>query len=225
VERFAIHEAFEMTMLQWLRSKSFLRPLVFGGGTMLRLCHELPRYSLDMDFWFFKQMDFDSFYDRLTDSIRQEYDVTDMQNKFYSILVEIRKRLGISRLKIEIRKDLAPSGSTEEKIAFSPHHATQVLVRGFTLEQMWSNKLLALLDRGEVRDAFDLEFLVRRGVALDLNLQESQKIIKKLRGFKKRDFDVKLGSVLLPEVRAYYREKKFSYLEERLTFEKWEGSS
>lgn len=190
---------------------------------MLRLCHELPRYSLHMDFWFFKKVDFDSFYHRLEDSVRKEYDVTDVQNKFYSILAEIRKEPGMPRLKIEIRKTVAPRGSTEEKIAFSPHFPTQVLVRGFTLDQMCSNKVLALTDRGEIRDAFDLEFLARSGVALELKDEDRQKIIKKLRGFKKRDFDVKLGSVLLPEVRAYYRTKRFSYLEEKLTFEKWES--
>jgi len=215
------HEAFEMAVLQWLRAKSLLRPLAFGGGTMLRLCHELPRYSLDMDFWFFKQVDFERFYHRLEDSIRQEYDVTDMQNKFYSILVEVRKEPGMPRLKIEIRKTVAPPGSTEEKIAFSPYFPTQVLVRGFTLSRMCRNKVLALIDREEIRDAFDLEFLVRRGVALDLEEGEKQKIIKRLSAFKKRDFDVKLGSVLPPEVRNYYREKRFAYLEEKLTFEEW----
>jgi len=188
---------------------------------MLRLCHELPRYSLDMDFWFFKQVDFDGFYHRLEDSVRQEYDVTDVLNKFYSILVEIRKKAGMPRLKIEIRKTVAPPGSSEEKIAFSPHFPTQVLVRGFTLSQMCRSKVLALMDRGEIRDAFDLEFMVRRGVALDFNQEERQEIIRRLKGFKKKDFDVKLGSVLLPEVRDYYRKKRFAYLEENLTFEKW----
>jgi predicted nucleotidyltransferase component of viral defense system len=221
VERLAAHEAFEMAVLQWLRAKSLLRPLVFGGGSMLRLCHELPRYSLDMDFWFFKEVGLEEFYEQLGDSIRHEYDVTDMQNKFYSILVELRRKPRSPRLKIEIRKTQAPAGSTEEKIAFSPHFSTQVLVRGFTLDQMWRNKVLALADRGEIRDAFDLEFLARRGVALDLNPEERRTIIKRLRGFKKKDFDVKLGSVLLPELRDYYRHNRFAYLEEKLTFEAW----
>lgn len=86
---------------------------------------------------------------------------------------------------------------------------------------MSRNKVLALTDRGEIRDAFDLEFLARKGVAPDLNEEEKQKVINRLQGFKKMDFDVKLGSVLLPEVRNYYRQKRFAYLEEKLTFEKW----
>lgn len=221
MERLANHEAFEMEVLQWLRSKGLLRPLVFGGGTMLRLCHEMPRYSLDMDFCFYKEVEYDSFYNQLQNLISQEYDVTDKQNKFYSILVEIRKRAGMPKLKIEIRKSLAAGGITEEKIAFSPHFATQVLVRGFTLNQMLKNKVSALLDRVEIRDAFDLEFLARRGVDLDLSQQDKEKIIERLHGFTKRDFSVKLGSVLLSEVRDYYNQQKFTYLEEKLTFDKW----
>ena len=188
---------------------------------MLRLCHEMPRYSLDMDFCFYKEVEYDVFYYQLENLIGQQYDLTDMQNKFYSILAEIRKMAGMARLKIEIRKTLAPSGSTEEKIAFSPHFSTQVLVRGFTLEQMFRNKVSALLDRGEIRDAFDLEFLARRGVILDLSEEEKKEVIERLRGFKKRDFSVNLGSVLLPEVRDYYNQKRFAYLEEKLTFDKW----
>jgi len=210
-----------MEVLQWLRSKGLLSPLVFGGGTMLRLCHEMPRYSLDMDFCFYKEVEYDSFYHQLENLISQEYDVTDMQNKFYSILVEIRKRAGMPKLKIEIQKSLAAGGTTEEKIAFSPHFATQVLVRGFTLNQMCKNKVSALLDRVEIRDAFDLEFLARRGVDLDLSQQDKKKIIERLHGFTKRDFSVKLGSVLLSEVRDYYNQQEFTFLEEKLTFDKW----
>ena len=221
MERLAKHEAFEMEVLQWFRSKGLLSSLVFGGGTMLRLCHEMPRYSIDMDFWFYKEVEYKSFYHQLENLISHEYDVTDMQNKFYSILVEIRKRVGSPKLKIEIRKSLAAGGTTEEKIAFSPHFATQVLVRGFTLNQMFKSKVSALLDRVEIRDAFDLEFLARRGVDLDLSQQDKKKIIERLRGFTKRDFSVKLGSVLLSEVRDYYNQKRFTYLEEKLTFDKW----
>jgi predicted nucleotidyltransferase component of viral defense system len=221
VERLANLEAFEMEVLQWLRAKGLLRSLVFGGGTMLRLCHEMPRYSLDMDFCFYKEVEYDVFYHQLETLIAQEYDVTEMQNKFYSILAKFRKMAGMPKLKIEIRKTLAPGGSTEEKIAFSPHFPTQVLIRGFTLEQMLRNKMSALLDRGEIRDAFDLEFLARRGVDLDLDEEDKKRIIDRLQGFQKRDFSVKLGSVLLPELREYYNQKRFVYLEEKLAFDKW----
>lgn len=170
METLQAHEAFEMAMLQWLRHEGLLQPLAFGGGAMLRLCHELPRYSLDMDFWFFTEVDFEGFYSRLEDAVRKDYDVTDLQNKFYSILVEVRKTPKTPRLKVEIRKAIAPAGTTEEKIAFSPHFPIQVLVRGFTLGQMCRNKIQALLDRAEIRDAFDLEYMVRDEKGSGLNI-------------------------------------------------------
>ena len=222
MKRLKDHENFEMSLIQWLRAKRFLESLVFGGGSMLRLCHELPRYSLDMDFWFFRETDFAHFYKRLHDVLTKEHDVTDAQDKHYSLLFEIQRAKGMPRLKIEMRKKLAPMGSSEEKIAFSPYFPTQVLVRGFTLRQMLQNKVHALIDRGEIRDAFDLEFLARKGVVIELDEQQSEKVRERLKGFRKRDFDVKLGSILVPELREYYRENRFRYLEEKLEFERWE---
>ena len=51
---FSEHEKFEIEVLDKMNSLKKLEPLVFGGGTMLRLCHELNRYSVDLDFWFIK---------------------------------------------------------------------------------------------------------------------------------------------------------------------------
>jgi len=215
------HEAFEMAVLQWLQSNRFLDSLCLGGGTMLRLCHELPRYSLDMDFWFFKKQQYEQFHAKLYGALARDHDLTDAQNKYYSILFEIRREKAVPRLKIEIRKNVAPPETTEEKIAFSSYFPYQVLVRGFTLDQMLKNKVRALIERGEVRDAFDLEFLLRKGLAPRLSEEEKNLVLKRLRGFTDKDLSVKLGSIILPELREYYRQKGFSYLEEKLSFEHW----
>jgi hypothetical protein len=188
---------------------------------MLRLCHELPRYSIDVDFWFYRATEYGDFYERLSEAMKREWDVTDAWNKRFSMLLEIRRLKGAPRLKIEIRKDAAPRGSSEQKIAFSPHFPEQVLVRGFTLKQMLRNKVLALIDRGEIRDAFDIEFVLRRGIRWELTEEEKKAVLKRIRGFKKKDFDVKLGSILMPNLRKYYREHRFEYLEQRLAFEDW----
>jgi len=221
MERLIEHEALQMAMLQWLGSKRFLASLAFGGETMLRLCHELPRYSLGLDFSFFKEEGYDGFYDRLYTAFLQDHTISNAQNRDHSIVVEVEKENRMPKLKIEITKTTVSPGSTEEKIAFSPHFPTQILVRGFTLQQMLQNKILSLLAHGEIRDAFDVEFFVRKGVDLNLPEVEKKKVLKKLKGFKKRDFDVKLGGILQPELRDYYRRQRFAYLEEKLSFEQW----
>lgn len=216
MQRLIDHEALQMAMLQWLGSKRFLGSLAFGEGSMLRLCHELPRYSIDMVFWFFKQEDYEHFYDRLYDALSQHYDINDAQNNSYSILVEIWIEKRMAKLKMEVHKTIAPPGSSEEKIAFSSHFPTQVLVRGFTLKHMLKNKVLALINRGEIRDAFDLEFIVRKGVALNLSEIQRGKVVKRLMGFKKKDFEEKLGGILVPELKDYYKQQGFAYLEDKI---------
>lgn len=222
MKRLKEHESFEMAFLNLLGSHRLTGSLVFGGGTMLRLCHELPRYSMDLDFWFYKETDFTEFFGKLRDAAASEYEITDAQEKFHTLLLEVRKARGVTKLKIEVRKKVAPLGGSEQKIAYSPHFPSQVLIRGFTLEQMFKNKTAALMERGEVRDAFDLEFLVRRGIEPDLGDQERKAVLERLKGFKKRDFDVKLGSLVLPDLREYYRANRFAFLEEKLSFKKWE---
>jgi len=222
MKRLEDHESFEMSFLNLLASHRLTGSLVFGGGTMLRLCHELPRYSLGLDFWFYKETDFSDFFRRLRDVARPVYEITDAQEKFHSLLLELSRARGTTTLKIEVRKKMAPSGSSEQKIAFSPHFPSQVLVRGFTLKQMFRNKVSALLERGEVRDAFDLEFLVRKGIEPDLVDEERKAVLKRLKGFKKKDFDVKLGSIILPDLREYYRVNRSAFLVEKLSFKEWQ---
>ena len=221
MDRLIEHEALQMAMLQWLGSKRFLASLAFGGEAMLRLCHELPRYSLGLEFSFFKEESYDGFYDRLYTSLLEDHNISNAQNDNNSIVVEVEGEKGMPKLKIEITKTTVPPGSTEEKIAFSPHFPTQILIRGFTLQKMLQNKILSLLTHGEIRDSFDVEFFIRKGVDLNLPEVEKKKVLKKLRGFKKRDFDVKLGGILQPELRDYYRRQRFAYLEEKLLFEQW----
>ncbi len=48
-------EQFEIEVLDRLKSGKFLDVLIFTGGTMLRLCYGLNRYSLDLGFWLYKK--------------------------------------------------------------------------------------------------------------------------------------------------------------------------
>ena len=80
------------------------------------------------------------------------------------------------------------------------------------------NKIAAFIDRGEIRDCFDIEFLIRRGV--ELPAQPEKQLIEfqnKITLFGDKDFKVKLGSILESDIRDYYRANRFSYLEEKLS--------
>jgi predicted nucleotidyltransferase component of viral defense system len=210
------HEVFEIEVLDKLNSAKLLDPLVFGGGTMLRLCHELNRYSVDLDFWFFRKTSQPAFFERLQKALAEDYEIADAQIKHFTVLVEIRSSTYPKRLKIEIRREQEKC-DFQTKIAFSRFSTQQVMLRAHTLDQTMKNKIDALLDRGEIRDCFDIEFMLRRGTKLpDLSINQVQSLMKRTTGFKDKDFKVKLGSIVDSDTRRYYTQNRFSYLVEKL---------
>ena len=212
----ARHEKFEIEILYHLNSGRILEKLVFGGGTMLRLCHELNRYSADLDFWLTKKVDIEAFLNNISSRFEREYEITDSQNKHFSLLLEIRTPRYPKRLKMEIRKDIR-NWDIEKRIAFSKHSNRQVLLNTHTLDQSMSNKIEALIDRCEIRDAFDIEFLLRKGISLPEMTGERRTLLKeRLNSFGENDFKVKLGSLLEGDMRKYYAENRFQYLMDKI---------
>ncbi len=213
---FEKHEIFEIEVLEMLHSSKLLEPLVFGGGTMLRLCYELKRYSVDLDFWFIKKIPIKNYFTKFSRMLEQKYEVTDAWSKYYTLLFEIRSGAYPKKLKIEIRKEMKDC-DYQERIAYSRYSNKQVILRTHTLEASMENKIAALLDRGEIRDCFDIEFLLRKGIDFPkLKADQLSGIKERLDGFREKDFKVKLGSILESDIRKYYIENRFSYLQEKL---------
>jgi len=213
---FEKHELFEIELLDKLKSHQLLQPLVFGGGTMLRLCHGLERYSVDLDFWLIKKVNFDKYSTKLRDVLQSHYEITDEQEKFFTLLAEVRSGKFPRRLKIEIRKEIKPC-DFQDRIAFCPNSSLQVILRTHTLSQTMINKIEALQTRNEIRDAFDIEFLLRKGIAIPaLNSEQKTSLLNKLDHFSDKDFKVKLGSILESKLRNYYVQNRFSLLREKL---------
>lgn len=206
------HEQFELDVLSRLQSGRFLGALVFGGGTMLRLCHGLGRYSVDLDFWILRQMDGVKYYHRMEKYLSQFYKIADSANKHYTILFELKSPQFPRSLKIEIRKTVKKI-KTETNIAYSPHSAVQVMLKTVALKDMMTSKIEAFLDRREIRDAYDMEFLVKRGIVLNADHETITQMLAELGKLGKKDFSVKLGSLLGQPERKYYLENGFRVLE------------
>lgn len=211
------HEIFEIEVLDRLKSLKMLDNLIFGGGTMLRLCHGLNRYSVDLDFWFIKETQQDVYFSAVKKALEKNYEITDAQIKNFTLLFELRASAFPKRLKIEIRREIKEC-DYQEMIAFSPFSTKQVALKAHTLEQAMHNKIAAFFDREEIRDCFDIEFLLRRGIGLpSLTKMQFKQFQKKIRLFKDNDFKVKLGSIVDSDAREYYNANRFSFLDERLT--------
>ncbi len=206
-----LQEKFELEVLDKLKSGRFLDYLIFTGGTMLRVCYELNRFSVDLDFWLFKKIEVEDFFNKLKSFLHNYYEIKDAENKYYTILFEIKAKTYPRNLKIEIRKEIK-NIQTEFAIAYSKYSNIQVLVRTPTLKEVMKNKIETFLSRGEIRDVFDIEFLVKKGIEIDAEKEKLQKMVKMIKGLSRKDYSVKLGSILEPEFRKYYVNENFKIL-------------
>jgi len=207
-----LHEQFELEILSRMQSGRLLDALVFTGGTMLRLCHGLDRYSVDLDFWAAKDStDWIKYAGSLEERLSRDYQIVDVANKRFSLVVEIKSASYPRALKIEIRKEIKPV-KTETSIAYSPNSTVQVVMKTVALDDMMKSKIEAFLSRKEIRDAYDLEFLIKRGVSLSTDAQTAGQLLAALEKLGKKDFSVKLGALLPADLRKYYRENGFRIL-------------
>ena len=204
-------EQFELEVLERLNSARLLDRLIFGGGTMLRLCYGLNRFSVDLDFWTVEAIEAKKFFGDVQKCLTQDYTLKDAADKFNTLLFEIRSTRYPRSLKIEIRKE-KKNVAVEEAIAYSPYAGVQVRLKTVSLKDCMSAKVQAFLERREVRDAFDMEFLLKKGVTLDVSVAIAKKILNVIDGLSVKDYTVKLGSLLKEEERKYYTKENFKIL-------------
>jgi predicted nucleotidyltransferase component of viral defense system len=216
MQALARQEQFEIEVLDRLKSGKFLEGMIFTGGTMLRLCYGLNRFSLDLDFWLSKKLDIEDYFNRLCEFMARYYTIKDSENKFYTMLFEVRSKDYPRSLKIEIRKK-QERFRTSLAIAYSKYADIQVLVKCLSLDEVMKSKIEAFLRRKEIRDVFDIEFLVKRGVELNASEDKLRQLINAIDALKKRDYSVKLGSILETEQRKYYIKENFKLLVMKIT--------
>ncbi|MCX5826689.1 MAG: hypothetical protein NTV58_01630 [Deltaproteobacteria bacterium] len=81
----------------------------------------------------------------------------------------------------------------------------------FELEVLTS-KIAAFLQRKEIRDAYDLEFLVKKGVTANISPEIADQALTAIAALTRQDYNVKLCLLLEADQRPYYRQNNFSIL-------------
>jgi hypothetical protein len=208
-------ERLEIEILDLLNSKKILELMFFGGGTMLRLCHNLRRYSTDLVFWLKPGAEIQNLFKNINSLLKENYELTDSENKRNTILFEIRTSKYRRNLKIEIRKNQMEF-EWERKIAFSEYANKQIPVKGLTLKQMMENKISALLSRKIIRDCHDIQFLIMKGIKLPDDKNTLQAMMDIIISFKTADYKVSLGSILDESERKFHIDNKFLFLREEI---------
>jgi len=136
--------------------------LGFKGGTALYFFYNLPRFSIDLDFDLLDESKKDIVFTHITKIAEKYGELQEKREKHFNLFWLLSYKKGLSRLKIEISKRTSKN-SYEIKSAFG----IPALI--MKKEDMFANKLTALLDRKKLanRDIFDIWFMLNE--AWDLN--------------------------------------------------------
>ncbi len=204
-------EQFEIEVLERLNSRKLLKNLVFCGGSMLRLCFGLDRFSNDLGFWLMKNIDVKKLFSDLREIFSQFYKLSDATSKSSTLLFEIRSKDYPRSLKIEIRKE-RKKVEIESAIAYSKYSNIQVILNVVSLKSMMQAKIDSFIQRREIRDVFDIEFLFKKGIGLPDHKKTLEQLSDAIDSLTRRDYTVKLGSMLEAEPRKYYVAENFKIL-------------
>ena len=186
-KRNATHEVMQEITLAGLYRGGFFDKAAFYGGTCLRIFHELPRFSEDMDFSLVEknaQFDLESYFPAIIEEFKaagRDVVITRKEKKtdtkvesaflkddtaMYDVKFKTEKEI---KIKIEVDVNPPLGFSTEQKLSLMPF---SFMTRCFALPDLFAGKMHALLFRNwktrvKGRDWYDFEWYVRHNVALN----------------------------------------------------------
>lgn len=185
-QRNAVYEVSQEIVLSGLYDGGFFDEAAFYGGTCLRIFHQLPRFSEDLDFSLLRpnaDFDFTSYFGPVEAAFRalgREVVITQKQKRSPSgvesaFLKDTTDVVSLTfqtepSIKIKIEVDTCPPMrfETEQKLLLAPR---SLYVRCFTLPDLYAGKMHALVYRGwrnrvKGRDWYDFEWYVKNRVPL-----------------------------------------------------------
>lgn len=194
VERDYIQQIF--LCLLYSRSRDF----VFKGGTCLKFAHKLNRYSEDLDFNYNFSLD---------EGLNILEDIS-KRMETYGVLAEVRNKKGrenqgfgfdlsykgplydgrdVTKGKIRIDVSLRKEKLRTESIIIVPRYddVAQYTAVCASLQDLFAEKIRALLIRGKPRDLYDVWFLLTQGIRFDENLINEKLKLYNLK-FEKKHF-------------------------------------
>lgn len=135
--------------------------LAFKGGTALMLFHDLPRFSVDLDFNLMSECDAEGVYSKLKNILLSYGSIRDEARKRYGMILVLEYERDKRNLKVEVSNRIYPD-------QYELRDYLGIPMNVMTLECMFTHKLMALLGRSALtnRDIFDCWFYMKRRVVL-----------------------------------------------------------
>ena len=143
--------------------------LGFKGGSALMFFHELPRFSIDLDFNLLIPEKADVVYQKIRKMILKYGKIHDEAQKFNGSLIVLDYGIAERKLKVEIS-----NRNSNDRYEIFNFLGINIKVMSFT--DMFSHKLCALLNRNNVvnRDIFDCWFFMSRHTAINESVIEQR---------------------------------------------------
>lgn len=156
------HKFFLVQLLKQIYADPALaNSLGFKGGTALMLFHDLPRFSVDLDFNLTDAKDEEMVYGKLREIIKGHGTIRDEASKYYGLLLVLDDEPGGRNLKIEVSSRSYPDD-------YELRDYLGISMKVMNLECMFTHKLMAILDRSAItnRDIFDCWYCMNQRVYL-----------------------------------------------------------
>ncbi|MBI4377664.1 MAG: nucleotidyl transferase AbiEii/AbiGii toxin family protein [Nitrospinae bacterium] len=192
-----VREFWETALLKGLFDAAEGRFLIFKGGTALRLVYGSPRFSEDLDF----SLTSDKLKGKFKPLVKgivspyPEIEITDLEEKYYTYLCEIKVTEAYLplpfRIKIEVSKRRERGYKSELSLISSQVSTIQCLGRVSTLEQLYKDKLACISGRAKPKDVFDLWYIgqklkrpyIPKGISIP-----KKELVRDLRKYLPKDF-------------------------------------
>lgn len=183
-----LREVMQEIALAGLYRRGFFGKAAFYGGTCLRIFHQLPRFSEDLDFSLLQPdpgfslepylRGLEEEFAALGINVEAKQKTKTTQTAIVSAFLKsnttvVQLAIGGSpllKIKLEVDTDPPLGFHTEEQLLLQPY---SFYVKCFSLPDLFAGKLHAVLfrqwqQRVKGRDWFDLEWYVRQGIPLHL---------------------------------------------------------
>jgi predicted nucleotidyltransferase component of viral defense system len=185
--------------------------LGFKGGTAMYFFHQLPRFSVDLDFDLLDESQAKLVIDKINNIAQKYGQIIEQRNKYFTLFWLLSYQKGVNQIKIEISK--RSSGNQYEVKNYLGFPALVM-----TKEDMFANKLAALLGRKSLanRDIFDLWYMLDQNWDFNKTLLEKRTktkpkkylktCLKLLRKHPPAHILEGIGDLLTPKMKAWAKQ-------------------
>lgn len=143
--------------------------LGFKGGSALMFFYDLPRFSVDLDFNLLEPNKEEEVYQKVRSILLKYGTIADEAMKFFGSIIVLDYGHHERKLKVEISNRMAND-------RYQIKNLLGIDVKVMVAEDMFANKLCALLDRNAIanRDIFDCWFFMHKQTAINKEIVETR---------------------------------------------------